>query len=135
MPALDGGRDVRTQLKTVLRRAIPALAIFTFAPAALADAIDGNWCHQDGRRFSIRGPEIVTPKGAHLQGNYSRHYFSYVAPASEPSGGETISMTLVNEFTVHLQAGSAAPVEEWKRCSPDISRRSPLPGAGVAPVA
>jgi hypothetical protein len=95
--------------------------------AAWADAIDGSWCHRDGRRFSIRGPEIVTPKGAHLQGNYSRHYFSYVAPASEPAAGETIAMTLMNEYTVHLQTGSGAAVEEWKRCAPDISQRAPRP--------
>ena len=119
------------QLKAALRWVIPVAALATFSTAAMADAIDGNWCHQDGRRFSIRGSDIVTPKGAQLQGNYNRHYFSYVAPANEPSAGETINMTLRNEYTVHIQVGTAAsaPVEEWKRCAPDITRRGPLPGA------
>ena len=31
--------------------------------AAMADVIDGNWCYRDGRHFSIRGPDIVTPAG------------------------------------------------------------------------
>src|SRR5262245_46146015 len=39
------------------------------AEAACADAIDGQWCYPDGRRFSIRGPEIVTPAGTRMRGN------------------------------------------------------------------
>ena len=76
--------------------------------SASADAIDGNWCHQDGRRFSIRGPEIITPGGKTMQGNYSRHYYFYVPPASERGAGQIITMTLVNENTVHLSMGRQA---------------------------
>ncbi len=72
---------------------IAALGLAMLAGPALADAIDGNWCHTDGRRFTIRGPEIVTPGGKRMEGNYSRHWFSYVAPAPEPGAGETIFMT------------------------------------------
>lgn len=89
---------------------------------AFADAIDGNWCHQDGRRFSIRGPEIVTPGGKAVQGNYSRHYYSYVPPPPERGAGRPINMTLMNENTVHLQYGEASgPPEVWLRCSQTIS--------------
>ena len=90
--------------------------------SASADAIDGNWCHQDGRRFSILGPQIVTPGGKTMKGNYSRHYYFYVPPASERGAGQIITMTLVNENTVHLQYGEASgPAEIWLRCSQTIS--------------
>lgn len=99
-----------------------AMALLAVAPAR-ADAIDGNWCHVDGRRFSIQGPQIVTPGGARLAGNYSRHYFSYVVPATELPAGQTIGMTLLDENTVHLRAATAADAtpEVWKRCAPSIS--------------
>jgi hypothetical protein len=107
-----------------LKTFIPALALAMLAGPAVADVIDGNWCHSDGRRFTIRGPEIVTPGGKRMEGNYSRHWFSYTAPAPEPGAGQTIVMTLANENTVHLQHGeaaSAAAPEVWVRCSPSIS--------------
>ena len=100
-------------------------ALVLSAGNAMADAIDGNWCHPDGRRISISGPQIVTPGGNRIAGNYSRHFFSYVVPANEKPGGQTVNMTLLNEFTVHLRVGAEpsapGPNEEWKRCSPSIS--------------
>ena len=107
-----------------LKTLIPALVLTVLASPALADAIDGNWCHSDGRRIAIRGPEIVTPGGKHMEGNYSRHSFAYTAPAPapEPGAGQNILMTLVNENTVHLRLGeTAAAAEVWVRCSPSIS--------------
>jgi hypothetical protein len=89
---------------------------------AYADAIDGHWCHTDGRRFSIRGPEIITPGGKAMEGNYSRHWFSYVVPIPEPGAGDTISMTLLNENTVQTRLGEPASAQEiWIRCTPSIS--------------
>ena len=86
--------------------------------AAHADAIDGNWCFDDGRHMSIEGPQIVTPGGAAIVGNYGRHSFSYTAPTAEPGGGGEVSMVLVNEDTVHLMPGVAAgsDPEVWRRC-------------------
>lgn len=100
-----------------------ALGLALFTGPALADAIDGDWCHNDGRRFSIRGPEIVTPGGKRMDGNYSRHWFNYVVPAPEPGAGATIFMTLLNENTVQLRLGevTSATAEEWRRCSATTS--------------
>lgn len=106
-----------------------ALALALIAGPALADAIDGDWCHtKDGRRFSIRGPDIVTPGGKKMQGDYSRHFFSYAVPSPEPGAGQTVFMTLVDENTVNLRLGTAGAVETWLRCSPSVSelRRLPL---------
>lgn len=99
-----------------------ALCLVMIGGPALADAIDGHWCHSDGRRFSIRGPEIVTPGGKVMEGNYSRHGFSYVVPTPEPGAGETTFMTLLNENTVQTRRGEATSGgETWIRCSPTTS--------------
>ena len=108
------------KLKTIAA----ALGLSLLTAPAFADRIDGDWCHApDGRRFSIRGPDIVTPGGAHLQGNYSRHAFSYAVPAAEPGAGKTAFMRLLDENTVHLRLGEAyaGDPETWVRCSPTTS--------------
>ena len=99
------------------------------ASRAWADAIDGEWCYPDGRHMSIQGPNIVTPGGTAMTGNYARHYFSYVVPPAEPGAGRTVAMTLINEYTVNLRVGAgvantaqaAVPVEVWHRCAPTTS--------------
>jgi len=113
------------------------LALFgvvLFSAPARADAIDGDWCHTpDNRRLSIRGPNMVTPGGMRMQGNYSRHYFTYRVPAPEPNSGATVHMQLLDENTVHLRVGdanSAAP-ETWVRCSPSISAPQRMPRASI----
>ncbi len=109
---------------------IAVLALSTLATAASVDAIDGNWCHNDGRHFTIRGPAIVTLGGKQMEGNYSRHWFSYTVPAPEPGAGQTVFMTLADENTVYLRLGEAAadrPQETWVRCAPSISALEGLP--------
>src|SRR5665647_972889 len=104
-------------LKARIKIVVAALALSALALPAFADAIDGNWCHDDGRRFVIRGPEIVTPGGKRMEGHYSRHGFNYTVPAPEPGAGQTIVMTLANENTVHLRHGEATSAAEvWVRC-------------------
>jgi hypothetical protein len=102
-----------------------ALGLMLLAGPAFADAIDGDWCHQaSGRRLSIRGPQIVTPGGKQMEGDYSRHWFTYVIPAPEPGAGATAYMQLLDENTVHLRVGaevSVANPETWIRCSPTTS--------------
>ncbi len=117
------------------RRWTVALGITAAAATALsgevarADAIDGNWCSADGKRMEIEGPAITTPAGTQWHGNYSRHYFTYEVPASDPGAGETVYMALLNENTVHLttaadaQAAQKSPVETWHRCPPAVSLR------------
>lgn len=83
---------------------------------AYADAIDGHWCHRDGRRLSIAGPQIVTPGRHRITGSYFRHAFSYTVPANEPGAGTTIKMTLIDENTVHLRVGGDPETQVWYRC-------------------
>ena len=43
---------------------LAAAAVMLLAPTlARADAIDGNWCADDGRVMTIEGPRILTPGG------------------------------------------------------------------------
>jgi hypothetical protein len=107
---------------------IPLTALLLAAPLAdaMADVIDGDWCFADGRRFEIRGPDIVTPGGSRTTGDYSRHHFSYVVPKSDPDAGKTIDMRLMNENTVFLWLGGQAsetevPPQVWHRCLPAVS--------------
>jgi hypothetical protein len=99
---------------------LAAIAALTVLPAgrAHADAIDGNWCAPDGRQMTINGPEIVTPSGARVSGNYGRHDFTYSAPGS----GDTVSMRLMNESTVQLRPSATCErTEIWRRCSRPVS--------------
>ena len=94
------------------------LSLAALAPLpVLADAIDGSWCNSEGKHLNIKGRSITTPGGAVLEGDYSRHAFSYVAPAAEPGGGDTIYMRILNDTTMQVRRGT--PVAEpstWKRC-------------------
>ena len=89
---------------------------------ASADAIDGDWCRADGKRMSIRGPDIITPAGGHTRGEYSRHAFSYVVPANEIGAGDQVSIILLSEYLAHARQGNEnAPVQVWNRCQPGVS--------------
>lgn len=82
-----------------------------------ADAIDGQWCLA-ANTFEIDGPNMRTPSGNRIVGNYDRHGFAYVVPANEPGAGTPIVMVLLNEETVRLTRGSGDPPEIWRRCKP-----------------
>lgn len=108
--------------------AILASALLTIIThPVLADVIDGHWCFPDGKRMSIQGPIIVTPAGTQTQGDYSRHFFRYVIPPTDPDPGQTVALTLVNEDTVYLRTGNSpsyssdGPVQVWHRCGPPTS--------------
>lgn len=87
---------------------------------ALADAIDGNWCSEKGRRISIEGSSVTTPKGARLTGSYTRHTFAFTLPAGEDDGGAPVDMVLQGEMRVRVKIGLADP-QIWRRCAADIS--------------
>ena len=94
------------------------LLIGSFLPApALADAIDGNWCSMDGRSMSIAGPQIVTPGGTKMKGDYDRHGFRYVVPAKENPAGVKVDMSLVDDDTLQVTVGKG-PMKTWRRCKP-----------------
>ena len=98
-----------------------AFAVFTFilVEPAMADAIDGDWCGEKGLRLSIKGPEITTPSGAKLLGNYHRHNFDYSAPAGDADAGLEIHLQLLSEeymnFT-RMKDGKSSEPELWRRC-------------------
>lgn len=98
-----------------------AFILFATPHVARADRIDGIWCTTDGLRLSIDGPAIHTPGGNALQGDYSRHFFSYIAPAGETGAGAVVQMRLLNEETMQSRAGEGAPVLTWHRCQPPVS--------------
>ena len=97
---------------------IVAGALSLSAPAR-ADAIDGNWCDgEGGRRISIEGPLLVTPGGAKVQGDYSRHSFSYVTPTQEPEAGQKVDMLLMSETSVQVRTGGdPRSTRGWQRCA------------------
>ena len=96
-------------------------ALLALAAPARADAIDGHWCRADGQRMSIKGPEIVTPGGHAMRGDYTRHFFSYTIPDGESGAGKTMAITLLGEHLAHAREGEGAPIQEWRRCAPDVS--------------
>ena len=97
-----------------------ALVLVLLGTPALADAIDGDWCHEDGRRLSINGPDIVTPAGTPTKGEYDRHHFSYVVPANEPGAGATVAMILLSELQIRLRP-PAGEEQMWRRCGKPVS--------------
>ncbi len=116
----------------VLRVLIIGAALVAMAAApARADAIDGDWCKADGKRMKIRGPEITTPGGNAIRGDYTRHSFVYVVPAGEPGAGETVSIILLSESLAHARQGAPdAPIQVWNRCPPGIADARPAVYAG-----
>jgi hypothetical protein len=114
-------RERRVPLVLHPRTLIAAVLLLVGGGSALADRIDGDWCRADGRRMSIHGPDIVTPGGKQTQGDYTRHFFSYVVPADEAGAGETVAITLLSEYLAHARQGADAPVQVWNRCQPGIS--------------
>jgi len=86
------------------------------ASPARADSIDGNWCDTKGKTMSIAGSTIVTPGGTRMDGQYSRHNFAYTVPDRESGAGTPVTMSLVTENTIRLQAGTSGAPETWHRC-------------------
>jgi hypothetical protein len=117
--------DEMTWKIPVLRPCLVVLALLANAGPARADAIDGHWCFADGRRLSISGPDLVTPGGKRMTGDYDRHAFAYVVPGGEPGAGATVFMVQLDEETIWVKTGArpsaAGDSETWRRCSERIS--------------
>jgi len=122
-----------------LSRFSALFAIFILAPIlmstpAFADRIDGHWC-KGLKRLYIDGPQIVTPGGTKMTGDYDRHGFTYVVPAGEDDAGATITMQQMHEELMQWQSSSnPSDVQDWIRCKEQISRApaaiSPPPSRG-----
>jgi hypothetical protein len=90
--------------------------IFAVAMPALADKIDGEWCHAS-QSLQIEGPSIRTPGGSNIKGNYTRHNFSFVVPTPEPEAGAEIDIRLLSEEAMVLtRRNGGRPEETWQRC-------------------
>jgi hypothetical protein len=90
-------------------------------PAAQADQIDGDWCHEDGRHLYIEGPSIRTPSGAETIGEYTRHAFRYDGVDGTPEAGQDIRMQQFSDDDMRLIrsiGGTAGDPEQWRRCKP-----------------
>ncbi|HKY86560.1 MAG TPA: hypothetical protein VJL90_07365 [Pseudorhodoplanes sp.] len=80
-------------------------------------ALDGNWCHADGKRMTIKGSDIVTPGGKPLRADYARTFASWVIPDGEHNAGMTVTMMLIGADRAHTREGAAdTPPLEWRRC-------------------
>jgi hypothetical protein len=110
-----------TRTATALAALLAGLAVGS--GAALADALDGDWCAPDGRHLTIDGPRVITPAGKRLEGNYTRHRFDYRIPDAEPQAGLTLFMVQMNDTAaqVRIAADRAAaeqmPAQIWRRCA------------------
>jgi hypothetical protein len=100
---------------------VAAFTLATLAVPAHADAIDGQWCDRTGRSLKIEGPNIATPGGTAMTGDYDRHAFAYVVPAGEAGAGQTVEMILLGDDDLDLTVGPAGGArsrpERWRRCN------------------
>lgn len=101
-------------MKRFLTGLVLATGLSLVCGSVQADAIDGNWCHPNGRHLSIDGPNIVTPGGNAMVGEYDRHAFRYTVPTGEKGAGTPILMIQQSEEVMLL----------WENPSPDPATRS-----------
>ena len=101
-------------------RILPAFfGLSLFATPALADAIDGDWCNQDGSHLRIDGPSITLGDGVRLMGKYGRHQFSYIAPQGDTEAGKEIVFVQRSEEEMRRVRDPQAMPEHadmWRRC-------------------
>lgn len=102
------------------RLPLPLVALLFAAPAARADAIDGNWCGPGGRRITIEGSSGVYAGAHQLEGRYTRHSYAFAIPQGAPDAGALVEMMLQGETRTSVRIDNG-PAEIWQRCSPDIS--------------
>jgi hypothetical protein len=96
------------------------LAAMAAAPSARADALDGDWCSAEGKKLTIKGPEIRLPSGTTLKGDYRRHEFLYQAPAGEDHSGDIAYLAQQSEELMQfrwIENGTPGEPETWRRCN------------------
>ncbi len=106
-----------SRLIVIIAHVVAMAALIGSTSEGFADAIDGDWCNADGKRMSIRGPEIVTPGGKTTRGDYTRHSFAYIIPAGESGAGDAVQIILRGEYLAQARKGAeGSPWLEWRRC-------------------
>jgi hypothetical protein len=120
-----------------MQRLFSALAVLALsAGIARADALDGDWCNQDGSQIFIGGSSIRLSDGTVVEGNYTRHKFSYVAPLGDLESGREILFVLRSEEEMRRVRDPQAMPEHtdiWQRCrnTSAVPKLDSLPGAAV----
>jgi hypothetical protein len=102
-----------------MRRIALSLPFILLASTAYADAIDGDWCNDDGSRVRIDGPKIELSSGKIVEGKYSRHAFSYVVPQGEWEAGVEVKFVLSSEELMRRMRNPDVMPEHadlWRRC-------------------
>jgi hypothetical protein len=97
-----------------------ALATVGLSLPAKADAIDGDWCFGSSN-LAISGPDLRTPVGNQIKGDYDRHGFRYVVPVGEAGAGGEVVMRLISDESMILTrkaGGTDGAPETWRRCKP-----------------
>ena len=104
------------------------LAMLWPASEVRADRIDGTWClKKPSKHLSIDGPNIVTPHGTRMKGQYDRHSFTYQIPKNEPGAGSFVVMEQLGDDEIHVRTGKTvkdaakAKPQSWGPCPPNIS--------------
>ncbi|MGI9405325.1 MAG: hypothetical protein ACR2O4_03045 [Hyphomicrobiaceae bacterium] len=88
---------------------------------AHADAIDGTWCSPSGDQVTIDGPNVITPGGNRIKGDYTRHTMNFQIPAGEDGAGRKLFMEQLHENALRVTTiaevqAKPGPHEEWRRC-------------------
>ena len=119
---------MRQGLLTLFVITFAVLTVSLLAPEVRADQIDGNWClKKPFKRLSIDGPNIITPHGTKMKGEYDRHGFTYQVPAHEPGAGSFVVMQQLGDDEIHVRNGAdrksaeQAKPQSWGICPPNIS--------------
>ena len=105
---------------TSMQRLVSAFVFLVLSTGfAHADAIDGDWCNQDGSEIFIEGNTIQLSDGTVVTGKYSRHAFSYVAPQGGFEAGKEIFFVQRSEEEMRRVRDPQAMPEHadlWQRC-------------------
>ena len=119
---------MRQRLLTAFGTFLAVLAVTLSAPEVRADQIDGHWClKKPSKHLSIDGPNIVTPHGTRMKGEYDRHGFTYQIPKNEPGAGSFVVMEQLGDDEIHVRTGpdrksaKKAKPQSWGPCPPNIS--------------